>query len=115
MHLRIALACLALLTVPAHADGMAFFVKNQHARAVAVELYGRQTVWPGNDQVFLLDAREKKSIPITCEVGETICWAAWVNGDAGTFWGVGPDSIQRCNDCCVICTNKTTATVEIGP
>ena len=100
MHLRIALACLALLTVPAHADGMAFFVKNQHARAVAVELYGRQTVWPGNDQVFLLDAREKKSIPITCELGERICWAAWVNGDAGTYWGVGPDMILRkaCSD-----------------
>lgn len=115
MHFRIALACLALLTVPAHADGMAFFVKNQHARAVAVELYGRQTVWPGNDKVFLLERGEKKSIPITCEVGETICWAAWVNGDAGTFWGVGPDSVRRCDDCCVICTNKTTATVEIGP
>ncbi len=37
-------------------------------------------MWPGNDQVFLLDRGEKKSIPITCEVGETICWAAWVNG-----------------------------------
>lgn len=54
---------------------------NQHSRAVAVELSGRQTVWPGNDQVFLLERGEKKSVP--CEAGQTICWAAWVNGDAG--------------------------------
>ena len=112
----IRLALIALLfATPAAADGMAFFLKNQHSRAVAVELYGRQTVWPGNDQVYLLDRAEKKSVPITCEAGETICWAAWVNGDAGTFWGVGPDSIQPCNDCCFICAAKSTATVEIGP
>ena len=111
----IRLALIALLfATPAAADGMAFFIKNQHSRAVAVELYGRQTVWPGNDQVYLLDRAEKKSVPITCEAGETICWAAWVNGDAGTFWGVGPDSIQRCDACCFICAAKSTATVEIG-
>src|SRR5690606_34738687 len=82
----IRLALIALLfATPAAADGMAFFLKNQHARAVAVELYGRQTVWPGNDQVYLLERAEKKSVPITCAAGETICWAAWVNGDAGTF------------------------------
>ncbi len=112
--IRFALIAL-LFATPAAAEGMAFFIKNQHSHAVAVELYGRQTVWPGNNQVFLLERAEKKSVPITCEAGETICWAAWVNGDAGTFWGLGPDRNQPCEDCCVICTSKTTATVEIGP
>ena len=79
-----------------------------------VELYGRQTTWPGSDQVYLIEKGMKKSVPITCEAGERICWAAWVNGDAGASWGVGPNRDRQCNDCCVICVGKTTATVEIG-
>ncbi|MBX3583005.1 MAG: hypothetical protein KF810_14030 [Rhizobiaceae bacterium] len=116
--IRLALIALLFATAAqqtAAADGMAFFIDNRHARDVAVELYGRQRVWPGNDQVYLIEKGMKKSVPITCEAGETICWAAWVNGDAGSYWGVGPDSVRRCDDCCFICAGKTTATVEIGP
>ena len=112
--IRLALIALLLTTQMAAADGMAFFIDNRHPGDVAVELYGRQTTWPGNDQVYLIEKGMKKSVPITCEAGETICWAAWVNGDAGTFWGVGPDRNQPCATCCVTCANKTTATVEIG-
>ncbi len=109
----------AFLSAPsmqaASADGMAFFIDNQHPRDVAVELHGSHRVWPGGDKVYLIEKGMKKSVPITCEAGERICWAAWVNGDAGTFWGVGPGNDQGCDDCCVICVGKTTATVAIGP
>lgn len=117
--IRLAIAALLFAAAPApqiaHADGMAFFIDNRHPGDVAVELYGRQSVWPGNDQVYLIERGMKKSLPITCEAGETICWAAWVNGDARIYWGVGPDSVRTCYDCCFICANKTTATVEVGP
>jgi len=112
--IRFALIALLFATQTAAADGMAFFIDNRHPGDVAVELYGRQTTWPGDDQVYLIEKGMKKSVPITCEAGETICWAAWVNGDARTYWGVGPDNIRPCVDCCVTCANKTTATVEIG-
>ena len=111
--IRLALLAL-LLATPAHADDMAFYMKNGQPRAVVVELHGRNTVWPGNGKVYLLEKGEKKSVPVTCEAGETICFGAWLNGDAGTFWGVGPDRDQPCDDCCSICAAKSTATIEIG-
>ena len=84
-------------------------------RAVVVELSSksREQVWPGYDEVYLLDKAEKKSVPVTCEAGETICYGAWLNGDAGTFWGVGPDRDKTCTNCCYECKEKTTATIEL--
>ncbi len=114
----ICLAFLALLlAAPAHAVDMAFYMKNGAPRAVAVELYSqsRATVWPGSEKVYLLERGDKKSVPVTCEAGETICWGAWLNGDDQTFWGVGPGSLRKCDDCCTICTAKSTTTITIGP
>lgn len=103
---------------PALADEMAFYLRNNHARAVVVELYSQATpgkVWPGGDQVYLLEKGEKKSVPITCESGEEICYGAWLYGDASRFWGVGPDNVQACEDCCVVCKPKWTKTVDLSP
>ena len=30
-------------------------------------------------------------MPISCEAGERICYGAWVNGNDGISFGVGPD------------------------
>ncbi|MBA3448047.1 MAG: hypothetical protein H0T56_10650 [Pseudaminobacter sp.] len=112
------LAVLALLlAAPAHAAEMSVFMKNAHARAVVVELRSqtRATVWPGDDQVYLLESGEKKSVPVVCEAGETICYAAWAYGDDRIFWGVGPDNSRRCDDCCFTCTAKGTGTIDLAP
>jgi hypothetical protein len=95
---------------------MAFFMKNEAPLGVVVELSStdRNTVWPGDDQVYFLEMGEKKSVPIKCQAGENICYGAWLNGDAGTFWGVGPDRDQLCEDCCTICVEKATTTIVIG-
>ncbi len=115
--IRVALATLLALLVaaPAQADEMAFFMKNQMPLGVVLELSStdRDKVWPGNDKVFFLEKGEKKSVPVECEPGENICYGAWLNGDAGTFWGVGPDRDQHCEDCCTICVVKTTKTIII--
>ena len=96
---------------------MAFFIKNQASRAVAVELRSRDRdqVWPGGDQVYLLEKSEAKSVPISCEAGEQICYGAWVVGDDRRSWGVGPDNDHPCDDCCYICAEKTTAQIRVGP
>ena len=110
-------ALLALLiAAPAQADQMAFFMKNEAPLGVVVELSStdRNTVWPGDDQVYFLEKGEKKSVPIKCQAGENICYGAWLNGDAGTFWGVGPERDQLCEDCCTICVEKATTTIVIG-
>jgi hypothetical protein len=112
------LAAMAVLApAVAKADEMAFFMKNQYRRAVVVELRSRDRdqVWPGGDQVYLLEKGEAKSVPISCEAGEQICYGAWVSGDDRISWGVGPDNDHPCDNCCYTCAAKTTAQIRVGP
>ncbi len=104
-----------LFSIPATADEMTFFMKNDHPRAVVVELFGQDTgkQWPGNDKVYLLEKGGRKSVTVDCSEGERICYGAWVNGDDRTFWGVGPDNDRACETCCSICVGKTTEPVAI--
>jgi hypothetical protein len=101
---------------PAFAADMNFYMKNQQDRGVAVELFShdRDAVWPGDDKVYFLDSREKKSVPISCEAGERICYGAWINGDDSVFFGVGPDNDQPpCEYCCFLCVEKSTQVISI--
>ncbi|ESX49691.1 hypothetical protein X762_05630 [Mesorhizobium sp. LSHC426A00] len=112
--LRLTLAAL-LLATPTHAADMAFFVKNLRSQAVAVELFSRdrKMSWPGGDQVFLIEPNSQKSVPISCNQGENICYGAWVNGNDAISAGVGPDNDQPCDTCCFICVEKTTETIDL--
>lgn len=115
---RLAAAALVLpLAGPAWADDMAFFMKNLLPRAVAIELYSqdRQTVWPGRDKVYRLNEGEQKSVTVSCNTGETICYGAWLNGDARTYFGVGPDNAHTCKKCCAVCEDRGSVTIELGP
>jgi len=113
--IRFAIIALVLAT-PVHAADMNVYIKNQQDRGVAVELSSRdrEAVWPGGDKVYFLDAREKKSVPISCEAGERICYGAWVNGDDRMSFGVGPDRDQPpCEYCCFLCVEKSTQVVSV--
>jgi hypothetical protein len=118
--LSLAAAVLALAApaiAPAFAADMNFYMKNQQDRGVAVVLFGqdRDVEWPGGDKAYFLDGREKKSVPVTCEAGERICYGAWINGDDTRFFGVGPDNDQPpCEYCCVICVAKSTKVISIS-
>ena len=110
----LALTLLLCLAAPARADDMAVYMKNGFSRAIVVELRSQttQSVWPGGEEVFLLDKAEKKSVPVTCEAGERICYGAWAYGDDSIAWDVGPDNAARCDDCCFTCVAKATETIE---
>jgi hypothetical protein len=115
---RAALALLAAtFTAPALAADVTFVMKNSHPYAVELELYSqdRNHVWPGNNQVFYLDDGETKEIPLSCREGESICYGAWVSGDQGTYWGVGPENTEDCSDCCYICEGGETEEIELVP
>lgn len=100
----------------AQADGMAVFVKNGHERAIALELHGYgDHVWPGDDQVYMIEKKMQKSIPIECEAAEKICFGAWLVGDDQTHWGVGPDNTLSCTDCCTTCVAKSTFEISLQP
>ena len=114
---RMAALVAVLFTTSAEATEMAFFVKNLRKEAVAVELFSRdrETVWPGNDQVFLIDPSSQKSVPLTCNQGEHICYGAWVDGNDSISAGVGPDNDQPCDTCCFICVEHSTEAIDLVP
>ncbi|SMH33620.1 hypothetical protein [Mesorhizobium australicum] len=99
------------------ASDVTFVMKNSHPNALEVELYSqdRDHVWPGNNQVYYLDDGETKTMPLSCEEGETICYGAWISGDKGTYWGVGPENSENCDDCCYTCTGGETEEIDLVP
>ncbi|AEH85259.1 MULTISPECIES: hypothetical protein [Mesorhizobium] len=114
---RMAAFAALVFATSAQAADMAFFVKNLRKEAVAVELFSRdrETVWPGNDKVFLIDPGSQKSVPLTCNQGEHICYGAWVDGNDQISAGVGPDNDQPCDNCCFICVEHSTETIDLVP
>lgn len=108
---------LCLLGGAAEAGDVTFMIRNGHPNAMRVELYSqsRDHVWPGGGQDYYLDDGETKSIPLSCEDGESICYGAWVDGDEDTYWGVGPGNKERCDDCCYTCTGGETEEIELTP
>ncbi|MBU0739771.1 MAG: hypothetical protein KJ981_06500 [Alphaproteobacteria bacterium] len=109
------LALAVAVAAPALAADVTFFMRNDHPNAVEVELYSqdRDHVWPGDNQVFYLDDGETKEIPLSCEEGETICYGAWISGDKQSYWGVGPDNAENCENCCYTCTGGETEQINL--
>lgn len=99
------------------ASDVTFVMRNSHPNALEVELYSqdRDHVWPGGNQVYYLDDGETKTMPLACEEGETICYGAWISGDKGTYWGVGPDNSENCDNCCYTCTGGETEEIDLVP
>ncbi|CAN7285710.1 hypothetical protein LJR255_001364 [Pararhizobium sp. LjRoot255] len=99
----------------ASAADVTFQMMNSHPNAVEVELYSqdRDHLWPGNNQVYLLDDGETKQIPLSCDEGEKICYGAWVSGDKATYWGTGPDDAETCEDCCYTCQGGNTEEINL--
>lgn len=110
-----ALACLAAAS-PTFAADVTFQMKNSHPNAVEVELYSqdRDHVWPGNGEVYILDDGETKTMPLSCNEGEKICYGAWISGDKSTYWGVGPGNGEACDDCCYTCTGGNTEVIDLS-
>lgn len=114
--LTLAMVSTAIMAAPATADTMSFYMKNETARSVVVELYAqdRRHVWPGDDKVYLLERGERKSVPIDCNAGERICWGAWRYGNDNWSWGTGPDNARTCDDCCSLCVPSGTETIDLS-
>lgn len=106
----------ALFSVSAaSAAEVTFVMKNNHPNAVEVELYSqdRDHVWPGNGEVYILDDGEAKTMALSCQDGEKICYGAWISGDKSTYWGVGPGQTQACDDCCYTCSGGNTEEINL--
>ena len=115
--LALALVSLGASVAPALADDVSFIMRNEHPNAIELELYSdsRDHIWPGNNEVYLLDDGETKEISLSCQSGESICYGAWISGDQSTYWGVGPGNQVTCTDCCYVCTGGETEEITLVP
>jgi len=100
----------------ASADGMTWNVRNEHPNAIALEFYSEDgtAAWPGDGEVFLLEDENDHAFPLQCEAGETICYGAWVRGDATRYWGTGKGAEQSCEQCCYVCDGGETPLIVIS-
>jgi hypothetical protein len=116
---RVALVLSAAVALCAHAfaGSVTFVMNNHHPNAVEVQLYSqdRDHVWPAPDEVYLLDDGETKTMSLECDEGESICYGAWISGDQSTYWGVGPNMTQDCDNCCYTCQGGETEQINLVP
>lgn len=108
---------LATATVSAAADELVWRFKSEHQGVVSLEFYSqdRNKSWPGGGEVYVIDDWKTNRFPIDCEQGETICYGAWVRGEGSTYWGMGPDGREPCDNCCARCGGGTLPVQVLKP
>lgn len=102
----------------ASADSLSWTFDNATEVNLSLEFYSRDRdrVWPGEDQVFIIGPSDgARTYELDCNQGETICYGAWVRGDAETSWGSGFNGQRTCGDCCAICGGGVAEPVELTP
>lgn len=92
------------------AETLTWNVVSEHPNTVQLEFNAIDTggSWPGDGEVYVIDDDEEHSYTLQCEAGERICYGAWVKGDPDSYWGIGPDGKEACDDCCFSCDGGET-------
>ena len=105
------------LGASAEAETIKWRMKNEHPNILSVKFFSDDTnsVWPGNETVYVLDDGRVTTMTLNCQRGESICYGAWVKGRSSTYWGVGPDGDNGCNKCCYVCSGKQTPVISLKP
>lgn len=102
----LAVAMICAVAVPsAQADELSFRFTNQVSAPVLVKLFSsdRLKEWPDDGSLFILADRSPRKFSIGCELGERICYGAWIEGDFSRYWGAGHEGKRECDNCCEIC------------
>jgi hypothetical protein len=98
---------LAVLAAPtnAAADDEEFTIKSMAENNVQVAFFSqdRHARWPAQGRAWNLNDYNDHKFNLSCVNGERICYGAWLTGNARTYWGVGADGKEACNNCCYTC------------
>jgi hypothetical protein len=116
--LAITFVYFAVSVVPASAETLVWRFQSKHSKIVDVELYSdtrRGHVWPGSNEIYVLDDYSTKTISISCRYGESVCYGAWVRNRTNSYWGVGYKNRNRCSSCCYTCDGGETRTIVLNP
>ncbi|MEM1389137.1 MAG: hypothetical protein AAF748_07775 [Pseudomonadota bacterium] len=74
----------------------------------------RDWEWPGNNQVYYVDPRDGvRTMTLSCNQGERICYGAWLDSNPNYIWGVGRTGNSGCRSCCYVCGGGRTETIEL--
>jgi hypothetical protein len=101
-------------TCPSHAA--TFTMTNGTPFNIAIAFYSQTRpgyVWPGSGQAYQLVPNATKPFSMSCKFGEQICYGAtFPENPMGTYWGVGFNGANGCDNCCITCggTFGTTLT-----
>jgi len=117
LSLLAALAFLGTAQV-AHAETLKWQFRSEYAKIVDFGLYSasrRGYVWPGSNRVYVLDDYKTRTINITCQRGEKICFGAWVRNRETRYWGVGYGNAHGCKGCCYTCNGGQTRVIVLNP
>lgn len=98
-------------------NGLTINVKSLDPRRVRLEFYSQNysRAWPGGDKSYVLADSEFHEYNISCQQGEKICYGAWREGNANSYWGVGRNDKQSCTGCCMTCgTGSHRYTLQPG-
>jgi hypothetical protein len=94
---------------------IAFRIKSNHPKAVALSFYSQRDksrAWEGG----ILRDSQPHDYRLSCDVGETICYGAWVNGNAlSPYWGTGYGGREWCTNCCHVCSGQETDPIVLNP
>lgn len=111
------LACAAGLAMAGHAgaEDMSVELRNSQPGPLEAELYSqaRPQNWPGAGALYRLEPGTTQALQLSCIEGESICYGAWAPGNESLRFGVGPDGVEKCEDCCFTCDGGARAAFDI--
>lgn len=116
MRSIIAVLAIALVTsTAAYAEDVTFQIQSFHPNRVQVKFWSdtRGHVWPSLSEAYNLNDYDVHRYELTCIRGETICYGAWVTGDASIYWGRGIAGDRPCTACCTVCNGGTTVVKQL--
>jgi hypothetical protein len=102
--------CLATPFTSAQSETLTWKIRSYHKNAVELAFYSenRNHLWPANNRVYSITDYDVHTIRLSCVSGEKVCYGAWVDGDASTYWGTDRGGKHGCKDCCYTCDGRTT-------
>jgi hypothetical protein len=83
-----------------------FRIKSNHPNTINIAYYSQTRkgwVWPAADKHWVIANSEWTTHTLNCNVGEQVCYGAWVEGRTSTYWGSGFKGAQGCANCCITC------------
>ncbi len=113
------LSAATLLPAAASAATLLWTFDNSNNHVVEIEFYsqGRNHVWPGRNEVYLLPAYSNNmTMNLECRQGEQICFGGWPKGNAtgSRYWGIGPGGgYTDAGKSCGICGNGNMESIDL--